>query len=348
MISYTAHQSKGIRLDANESSKNLPDWLIEEIIAELPSLEFNRYPDDSYKKLRDRYASLVGLTGDQVLAGTGSDQMLMLLISRFIKPGDVLATIDPDFGMYGFYDSLFHGKMDRFPIDLKKGINLKEWIAHLKTIQPSLVIFSNPHNPSGTMLSSTQVDELAKSLNPIPLCVDEAYMEFGQDSALDLIENNPNLYITRTLSKAYRLAGARVGFLLSQAKNIEDLLPFKIVYNLSSLSETAAIVALRHFNWFGGKAERTIQRREKFFEFLMENPYLDPIPSRANFICILSPYTGDLARILKENGISVRTFKDAEYLRISIGEGQEMEKVQRAIKLFEREMEKKHAPVIRS
>ncbi len=332
---YEAHKQSGLLLNANEASENLSETLIEELQEMLPEILFNRYPEDSAIELRKQYGRVMNLPAEMILAGNGSDQMLQLMITAFLNENDSMFTLAPDFSMYDFYASGIGADVKRYELfkdgmfDAEAVLDVDEFITQARESNARLVMFSNPNNPSGLMISKEDVRKIALALGDVPLLMDEAYMEFGQDSALDLLTDPAiqNLYITRTLSKAYALAGLRVGFLISTPENIERMNRHRPVYNLNSFSAAAAGKVLEHAVEFQKKTEQVVAERERMEQFLSSLESIEYLPSKGNFICLTvkaDPQTraamaAKLAAAFEEAGITIRDYRGKDYIRITIG-----------------------------
>lgn len=327
---YTQHVHKGMLLNANENSYPVPEVVLEEIRDALPNMLLNRYPDDSYSELRNAYAAWIGVDADQIIAGNGSDQMLQLLIGSLCKNCGPLLTLTPDFGMYDFYASSYGADVVKYPIDLLQGLDVKDFVETARDVKPGLVLFSNPNNPTGTMIAKEDVKEIADALYPTPVVLDEAYMEFGNDSALPLLESTPNLYITRTLSKAFGMAGIRCGFLLSSHDNIKKLLPDKIVYNLSNMTAHTAAIVLKHADLYEAQVEEIINERSKM-KAKLESLGIVCGPEHANYLCLYPDDPQKLAALFEANDIAVRTYPGKPYMRLTIGTPEENAQVARLL-----------------
>lgn len=323
---YTAHTQTGVLLNANENPNGLPEVIVQEVIQALPNLALNRYPEDESRALREAYGSWLGVDPSMILAGNGSDQMLQLLIGALGGHGKTLVTLAPDFGMYDFYAASYGTHVLKYPMDLMHGVDVDDFAAYIQEVQPDLVLFSNPNNPTGTMVPAAGIKALADAIAPIALIADEAYMEFGQDSALPYLDSTPNLYITRTLSKAFGLAGLRVGFLISCPENIAALQPHKIVYNLNTLSQTIAALALAHADLYEQQVEELLQERDRMKQE-MEAMGLVCGPANANYLCVWPADPAAFQQAFEEAGIQIRSYGDAPYCRITIGLPQQNDQV---------------------
>lgn len=320
---YQAHCQNGLLLNANECSLEPDAALMEEIVSAIAQMPLHRYPDDEAAALRSKYGALYGLDKEQVLAGNGSDQLLQLLITALGKEGHPILTIDPDFSMYDFYASCLRLDMKKLQTGRYGEFDWKEAARMAKALQPSLVLFSNPNNPTGFLLPSEEVKKLADAIAPIPFAVDEAYMEFADDSAIRLLDVCKNLYVTRTLSKAWGLAGARIGFVLSSEENIKKLLPWKIVYSVSSLDQAAALAVLDHPQKAMDWVKMVQDERQKMMDALGQFDCIEAVPSQANFVSLYSNQAEQIGAFLAGRNIQIRRFPGSDRLRITIGTPQE-------------------------
>ena len=334
---YKAHEQQGILLNANENPENLSSEILDEIAQALKQTAFNRYPEDGAFKLRQAYADWLGVNASQVLAGNGSDQMLQVAIQTFIQPGDILMTLDPDFGMYDFYCSQAKGIMEKFAVCKDGSFDLDAFIERAKEVQPSLVLFSNPNNPSGNLITKEQVRKLAQALPNTPVIMDEAYMEFAQDSALELIGQLDNLYLTRTLSKMFGLAAMRVGFLISTPENIAVLDGHRPVYNLSTPAQVIGTILLGHAKEYEAKRDAIVAERLRMEKELAALEGITLHPSAANFICLYPQDPADLAGALKEEGIQIRSYPNKDYVRITVGSREQNDQVLDVIRRMQKE-----------
>ena len=320
---YKAEQIQGqyIRLNANESNSIFSKGEIIDMLLSLQLDNFNRYPDTSTKELRKAYGKFIGYSYRNILAGNGSDQLIGVVISSYINKGDKILTLQPDFSMYDFYASLNEGQLVKLDIGKKGKFAVKDLIALGKKESPKMIIFSNPNNPTGYELSVEEIEELLSNFRNIKILVDEAYIEFGGESALNLIEKYENLYITRTMSKAWGIAALRIGFVISNEKNIKELESFMVPYSINSISQENIEII---------KDERNrLYKAFKELENLQKNK-IKFYKSQGNFIFARSKYKQQLKEALEEEGIIIRYFKDDSF-RITIGKREENDQVLRVI-----------------
>ncbi len=332
---YTTHIQKGILLNANESSLNLNFKIIEEIKDSLDTIDFNRYPDNEQTELLDAYGNVIGLDKDYLLAGNGSDQMLGLVIGTFLSKGKYLYTFDPDFSMYDYYASCYEADVKKYALNDDGTLDVDAFIENGQGA--SLVLFSRPNNPSGYCLTQEEIKKVVEGFSDIPVVVDEAYIEFSdEESAISLINQYDNLYVTRTLSKAYSVAGIRVGFLISNTKNMADMKRRSVVYAVNSITMKIATIILKYANEFQLEAKEIAKRRDAIYEQVKDMKKVTFYPSQANFLHGKTDQKERLLQLFQQQNIVIRNYKDDTF-RITIGTEEENEKVFNVLKQFEEE-----------
>lgn len=322
-----------IRLDSNESFMNISIDKQEAIKKAIVNMDFNRYPDNNYTNLRKLYANYLdeNLDEDNIIAGNGSDEMLNLIIGVAIENGKKLYTLSPDFSMYDFYTSLYGGEVIKYETEEDGKIDVDGFIKKGKEEKVDLIIFSNPNNPTGHVLSKVDIVKILESFKDIKVVVDEAYCDFYGKSMISYINKYSNLIVTRTLSKAFGLAALRVGFLISNKENIKSLLKYKVPYNLNSLSQVISEIVLKDKDSIKKSIELIKMKREDLYVRLkkIEKSSKGKIKfykSKANFIFGRSSEKEKMLKELNLNNISIRNYKDNSF-RITVGNDIENEKV---------------------
>lgn len=321
---YEARQSGGLLLNANESSEGFDPEILEQLHRAVEQIPFNRYPDDECTSLVQSFADWQGLEPEQVLAGNGSDAVLGLLISLFTGRDRKLVTWDPDFSMYDYYATLQDAEIVKIPVG-----DVEALVAAGK--DADLVMISNPNNPTGMTLSREEMRQVLAALPQTPVVVDEAYMDFSDQSLLPEVEDWPNLYVTRTLSKAMGAAGLRLGFLAGSRQNMERIRPYRVPYSINAFSQAAGTVLLENAERFEARTETIRQERERVFETLKALG-LPVQPSGANFLFLQGDGMEALGRNLEERGVIVRTWPGREQIRITISVPEENDQLLAAVK----------------
>lgn len=328
-----------IKLNTNENPFP-PAPAVQQVLANFSAEELRLYPDPEALELRRAFAERYGLAQDQVFCGNGSDEVLALIFYSFFDRafGPVLF---PDI-TYSFYPVFcsFHGlDFTTIPLDDEYRIRITEYIEKASGIEYSGIIFANPNAPTGIALSLAEIEVLLKQVRSDRLVViDEAYVDFGAESAVSLIERFPNLLIAGTLSKSYALAGLRLGYAFGAAPLIEALHCAKDSFNsypISRLGQKLGCAALGDPDYFFRQRDRLMAIRESTADELRRREFR-VLPSMTNFL-FTSPPDGravDLFSSLKKKGILVRYFDKARidnFLRISIGTAEEMKRLIEAI-----------------
>jgi histidinol-phosphate aminotransferase len=321
-----------VKLNTNENPYP-PSERVMQALAAVGGETLRRYPNPTADLFRDAAAKLHGVTRGHVIAGNGSDDILTIATRCFIPPGGTLAFPEPTYSLYTVLARLEEAKPLPLPWD-------RDWslpVEALAASGASAIYLANPNAPSGTFVSPLKIAELARNF-PGLLLVDEAYVDFADDNCLSLVEQFPNLVISRTLSKAYSLAGLRFGYAIAQPEVIEQMMKVKDSYNCDALSIIAATAALEdqayaRGTWANIKAERTRVTAE------LTGLGWDVLPSQANFLLATVPsgrgeemYLG-----LKEQGILVRYFDLPglqDKLRITIGHSHENNALLAGIKML--------------
>jgi histidinol-phosphate aminotransferase len=335
---YSGQKQSGILLNANESSENLPQDIIQEILHAVENTAFNRYPDTAQIELRKAYAKAMGLQTEQVLAGNGSDQMLGLLIGMFLGKGKSLYTYDPDFSMYEYYASSYEADVEKYALPYDGSLDIESFIQHGREKKVSLVMFSNPNNPTGNCLSIEQIRKIIAGFAPVPVVIDEAYFEFSDEtSALTLLADYDNLYVTRTLSKAYGLAGVRLGFLISSVKNMAQIIPSSVPYALNSISMKIGTIVLSHADQIQKRIAETKDRRNEMYARVKKLRSIQFYPSQANFLHGCCDHKEELLAMFAKENIVIRNYQGKNTFRITIGNAEENEKVWQVLKKYEEE-----------
>lgn len=315
-----AHQ-KIIKLNTNENPYP-PSPRVAEAIATFPCEVLRRYPSPMADRFRETAAALYGLSPAQVLAGNGSDDILNIIIRAYLDPGDVLAYPDPSYSLYPVLADI-HG-VRVAPVAWEDGWTLPS--EGLLRSGARVVFITNPNAPSGTVVPLRTLESFARAFSGLVL-LDEAYVEFAEESGLPLLASCPNVVLSRTLSKSYSLAGLRFGYALGAAEVMAELAKVKDSYNVDALSIAAATAALSdqeyaQGTWAGVKAERSRLVAE------LTARGFDVIPSQTNFVFARPPRGdgGSLYAHLKQQGILVRHFDKpglSDRIRISVGTPEE-------------------------
>ncbi len=316
------------KLDANESPYDLPPAIKAEILEQARHLEFNRYETPYLQQLKTLLARHNQMGEDQIVVGNGSDELIQLLCHTWGGPQTAVVFPAPTFTVYRF--AAEQARCPVRPVPLEQpgfDLNLEALELELGRWPSCLTFICRPNNPTGSNWPRREVQHLLDRA-PGLVVIDEAYVEFSGDSLGDWLERYPQLVILRTLSKAFRLAGLRVGYLLASPRVARSLEETRMPYNVGVFSQMAAALILQHREQLEGTARQIVRQRRELAQQLAFIFRVQVYPSWANFLLLETPLpAGELERQLREGGIAVRSFPGEPGLeccvRVSVGTPQE-------------------------
>ena len=343
-----------VRLDANESPFDLakPESFpaplqkaaaeaLAKLQAAVAAIPFNRYPDPYCTDLRAAFGKRYGIDPALVTAFNGSDESLAILCGCMLETGQKLVLAEPDFSMYRFYGDLYELQVAGWQKGDDLTIDPDALIDFCRAQTADALLFSNPCNPTGQVLSREMIRTILTSLPQTLVMVDEAYMEFADDqSVMDLVTEFDNLIVLKTCSKALGLAGIRLGFTVACPTLTTALTAVKSPYNVNAMTQQAGALLLEETALCDGAAEAIRQSRDELYRQLTETfgscEALEKIyPSGANFVFVKAKNPDSIFQTLKKDGIIIR--KMGGYLRITAGSEPEnkalIEALERAVSL---------------
>jgi histidinol-phosphate aminotransferase len=309
-----------IKLDANENPYGPPPAALRA----LASVEVNRYPDAGATALRERVSQYVGCEPERLVFGNGSDELIDLLCRAVLRPGDRVVNCPPTFGMYAIAARASGSDVVDVPRDTAFDLDWRSLPAACQAAK--LVFLCSPNNPTGGKLSEADLRSLL-AMRPL-VVLDEAYVEYAGCNLAHLIGEYSNLVILRTFSKAFGLAGLRVGYGIFPPDLARALSGLKAPYNVSSMAQAAAVAALDDTEWVERHAGLIRAERDRVSAAISALPGLDPLPSDTNFLLVRVsglPASKVFAALL-DRGIMVRWFQRPplhDYLRITTGTPQQ-------------------------
>lgn len=331
-----------IRLDANESFIAPSADLLSKA-AENINLNINRYPDPYAVKAVNAFSGFYGVNPDIVTAGNGSDELISLITSCFLKKGDKILCLSPDFSMYFFYPMIYELDMIVLEKETDLSINIDKVITAAKKNNVKCIIFSNPCNPTSLGISAVEVKRLIISTDAL-IVIDEAYMEFWNQSILTETEKYDNLIILKTCSKALSLAGVRLGFAVSNQTLTTALRAAKSPYNVNSVTQEIGALVLSDKvriknnisaikTSISGLYTELNELRFSFFKIIYK--------PCTNFLFIEADNAENIYNYLLEQSIAVRLM--GNNLRITCGTSGENEELIKALKQYEVKENKNYA-----
>jgi histidinol-phosphate aminotransferase len=327
---------KYIKLNTNESPYAPSSKALSAMAAEV-SERLRLYPDPNGSALKNALAKSYQLEANQVFIGNGSDEVLALAFMGYFAGGKPLAFADVTYSFYKVYAGLYGIEPEL--ISLNENFDIVP--ADYQNLEVSGVVVTNPNAPTGKALSLADIEFILKANPDVVVLVDEAYVDFGAQSASTLINQYPNLLVVQTLSKSRALAGIRVGYALGHPELIEGLERLKNSFNsypVDRIALAGATAAVEDEAYLKEICDKTIATREQSVKDL-EALGFNVLPSATNFVFVTHPEK-DAEQIylaLKEQGILVRFFgsnkpRIGNYLRITIGTDEEMAALTAALK----------------
>ncbi len=326
-----------IKLNTNEHPLGPSPRVIEAIKAAV-SDRLRLYPDPQASRLKAAIAKHYGLTHDQVFVGNGSDDVLNLAFFTFFRQDKPLLFADLTYGFYPVYAQLHGITTHVVPVDEEFRIRAEDYLGQGHPLAGGIII-ANPNAPTGIALALDEVERIVAGNPNAVVLIDEAYVDFGGQSSVSLIDRYPNLLVSHTLSKSRSLAGLRVGYAMGSAELIEGLEIVKNStnsYPLDQLAQVGATAAIEDDAYFEAACQTVIETRE-WLTAQLQSLGFEVLPSSANFVFARHPgHEGAaLAGWLRERAILVRHFKHPrthQFLRITVGTSAQCESLIEALK----------------
>ena len=325
LVPYGAPQlDVPVRLNTNETAEPPPDGYLEEVGRRIQSLELNRYPDRPHRELRQRLAERFDVDADHVWAANGSNEILQQLFQAYGGPGRRAVGVRPGYSMYPVIARVTLTELHEVDLDddFRWSPGVIDGIADL---DPHLTVVANPNNPTGVTVPLDDIEALHRRTSGL-VVVDEAYVEFGGASAVALLGELPRLVVVRTFSKAFRLAGLRLGYLVARPWVIDDVRRVRLPYHLDAIKQVAAVVALEQEAAFLEHRQRVADERDRVAAALRAIDGVRVWPSAGNFLLFRTD-VADLFDRLLARGVLVRDFSDKPRLggclRVTVGTAQE-------------------------
>ncbi|MCL2438405.1 MAG: histidinol-phosphate transaminase [Coriobacteriia bacterium] len=326
-------------LSANESPFNLPASVRAQLQAGIDNFAFNRYPDPLGRRLRQQIADFNGVSSDCVLIGNGGDELLLDILlawggndSGIENKKRTIMQFSPTFSMYRIYADLLETRMldlPRNPEDFS--IEVDQAVDCLQNNQVDVCVIDNPGNPTGQLISEEDLCKIIEASDAL-VVVDEAYFEFSGQSMVSYLEKYSNMVILRTFSKAYSLAGLRLGYVLACPKVIDMLARVRMPYSVNSFTQWTGQLVMDSLTEFDQGISDIVNERELLFEALKDmagkNTGMKVWPSRANYLLFRADKAHEIwQRLLDVHDIYIRNFSSApglkNCLRVTVGSSQE-------------------------
>ncbi|MEA3442796.1 MAG: histidinol-phosphate transaminase [Chloroflexota bacterium] len=322
---------RGVKLDANENPYGCSPRVYQALA---DYSRYHIYPDPEQRMLRQALENYTGLSQQYIICGSGSDELIDLILRLFVEPGDEVINCPPTFGMYPFNTEICGGEVVNIPRNEDFTIDMGniEGALNKKT---KAIFVASPNNPTGNLITEQEIAELLDTEKIVVL--DEAYFEFSNVTMANLVSHHPNLIVLRTFSKWAGLAGLRMGYGVFPVEIATYLMKIKQPYNINAAAQVAALASLADIDYLSSNIAKIVAERERLFMRLKEFDWLQPYPSQGNFI-LCSVIDGDAKEVwsqLQKKGIFVRYFDSPQlknYLRITAGKPEDTDALIEALK----------------
>ncbi len=277
-----------------------------------------RYPALYAADVKQAIADYIGVSPGMVVTGCGSDDVLDSAIRAFGEPGETVAYPDPSFAMIPIFAQMNGLRGIAVPLTAEHDADADAFIG----VDARITYLCTPNNPTGASFSRSAIERVVRGTSGIVI-IDEAYAEFADENCIDLVAASPRVLLSRTLSKAFGLAGLRVGYAIGHPALIAEVEKSRGPYKVNGIAQRAAVAALtQDHEWVMDHIREAIANRERLIEALCALG-LKPLPSDANFVLVPMPDAVSVDRAMRERGIAVRPFTDlpriGDALRISVG-----------------------------
>lgn len=324
-----------IKLDANENPFELPDEVKEKIRSEFMELPLRIYPDPTALKLRISIASFLDiddLDERHIAVGNGSDEILQYIFFAFLDRDDLVMYPNLSFEMFSVFSQVAGVKDVKLDLNESLELDLSSVTKAIYTYRPKLLLLCRPNNPTGWSMPKEDVVillEQSQKCNTL-VVIDEAYGEFMEESLAYLVKDYDNLIVLKTFSKAFSLAGLRLGYAVSNEEIIKDLMSIKLPYNVNIFSQMVGRIVLEYKDVILSRIKFIVSERERVYSRLLNLNKVKVFPSSANFLFFYCE-ENDLADKLLSYGIKIRRFEPKHHLlkdayRVTIGKKEENDK----------------------
>lgn len=305
----------------------------ERTLREIAASAVTRYPTLYAAELKEALADSVGVTPDMIVTGCGSDDILDSAMRAFGEPGDLVAGSEPSFAMIPIFAHMNALRYEGV-VELPVAPMPQPDIDRLLATRARIIYLCSPNNPTGALMARALIERVVREAAGV-VFIDEAYAEFAGVSSVDLIAQSDRVLIIRTLSKAFGLAGLRIGYAIGQPALVMEVEKSRGPYKLNALAERAALAALRHDRaWVDDHVQLAVSLRERLADALRALG-LEPMPSAANFLCVPMAKVVDVGQALRARGVAARPFPGLPHvgdaLRISVGPWPMMERLLEAL-----------------
>jgi histidinol-phosphate aminotransferase len=334
---YTLRQyNYQIKINQNENPFDLPREIKEKILTYALERSWSRYPDFVPTDLLQKLARHIGWRRDGVLAGNGSNELIQAILMTTVGPGTRVVIPTPTFTLYRLLGKILGAEIVEVPLTSEYTFDVPAIRQVVTTQKIDLLIICSPNNPTGCSLSLSDLRTILDESDTL-VVLDQAYIEFGGENAVPLLEDYDRLIVLRTFSKAMSMAGLRIGYMAAAPEATREISKAKLPYNLNFFSQAAAIAILDHLDLLSERIADIQEQREEVYRSLHAIPGVRPYPSHTNFILFeVERLPEEVFEELVKRGILIRDVSHypmlSKALRVSIGTEEENQRFLTALR----------------
>ena len=323
---YVVDMPSGIdvKLNQNESPFDLPEELKQELLEIYEQVEVNRYPSEQPERLRRALAEHDGVDPERIIVGNGSNEITYTFGLAFLDPGDPVILPRPMFALYEKVARLQDADLTSVPPRDDLGFDAEALATAVAETEAALTVLATPNNPTGLAMTLDEIERVVAA-SPGFVVVDEAYVEFNPEgTAAELLDRHPNVIVLRTLSKAFGLAGIRLGYLIAHPAVVQELMKARLPFMVDRFAEQTALAVLNRSELIEDRAQRMQASIRDLTDALQAMEGVEVVPSQANFVIFTTSLPADVLQDrLADRGVLVRNmggYPELEgYLRVSAG-----------------------------
>ena len=314
-------------LASNENPIGLPTEMVARLAKRLPEFDFHRYPDPTARELRGLIAEANGLEVENVLLGNGGDELIFNLLLAWGGPDRTLLDMPPTFAMYGIDAQVTGTRVVRIPRLDDFSVDREAVLERLTKDDIDIVVIANPNNPTGGLTDESFLIDVLKATDAVVM-VDEAYFEFSRHTMRPHMTRHKNLLILRTFSKAFSMAGLRIGYVLGHEEVICELMKVRQPYSVDAFSQWVASAVFRERMVFEQGIRDIVRGRDQIARGLSMHDEVSVFPSEANFVLFRVEHAAALWRdLLHNHSVLIRDFSRGtgleDCLRVTVGTEEE-------------------------
>lgn len=312
-------RSEYLRFDLNEYTLNTPDHVVRGLQKAVQEKGVQMYPD--YGAFMPKLAGYADVPEDHLIVTNGSDQAIEIILRAFLAAGDPMVIAEPGFPMFPLIAGIIGARVRGVPYEGDYSFPLEAFI-NAVTADTRIIVVINPNNPTGAGVSREAVEKIVERFPDIPVVIDEAYYEFTGETALDLLSANPNVIITRTFSKAFAMAGLRMGYIIAHPDIITQFHKIRGPFDVNSLALAAAETQIDHPEEWKAFVDETMNRSKPCIEKFFDENGVTYYKGAAHFMLVEPANRDEAVQFLKTKGILVRPMTAPgieQTFRMSIG-----------------------------